>query len=109
MTEIEKAYIAGIIDGEGSIMLQKFHSNQFPSPCVSIASTTLKLLEWIVNVTNVGVITPKKNYNPQKHKDCYSYVVKYDDAINLIRDIYPYLVIESKKKRAELIIKFSPF
>lgn len=45
MIEIEKAYIARIIDGEGSIMLQKFHSNQLPSPCVSIVSTTLKLLD----------------------------------------------------------------
>lgn len=71
MIEIEKAYIARIIDGEGSIMLQKFHSNQLPSPCVSIASTTL---EWIVNITNVGVIKRNKNYNPQKHKDCYSYI-----------------------------------
>jgi hypothetical protein len=41
MTELEKAYIAGIIDGEGSIMLQNFHNNEYPSPCVSIASTTL--------------------------------------------------------------------
>ncbi len=40
MTEIEKAYIAGIIDGEGSIILQRFHTNQYPAPCVSIASAT---------------------------------------------------------------------
>lgn len=64
MTEIEKSYIAGIIDGEGSIMLQKFHNNQFPAPYVSIASTTLELL----------------------------------------KSVYPYLVIYSKKKRANLII-----
>ena len=41
MTETEKAYIAGIIDGEGSIILQKFHKKEYPSLCVSIASTTL--------------------------------------------------------------------
>ena len=33
MTETEKAYIAGIIDGEGSIMLQKIHKNEHPAPC----------------------------------------------------------------------------
>lgn len=27
MTEIEKAYIAAIIDGEGGIMLQRLHNN----------------------------------------------------------------------------------
>ncbi|MDV4151809.1 hypothetical protein R0131_13355 [Clostridium sp. AL.422] len=47
MTNTEISYIAGIIDGEGSIMLQKFHSNEFPAPCVSIASTSLELLTWI--------------------------------------------------------------
>ena len=102
--EVEKSYIAGIIDGEGSIMLQRFHKGDFPTPCVSIASTTIELLEWVKEVSGVGIIKKKKNYNCEKHKDCYSYVVKHDKAIELIKDIYPYLVIESKKKRAELIL-----
>lgn len=44
MIETEKAYIAGIIDGEGSIMLTRFHKNQYHSPCVSISSTDIELL-----------------------------------------------------------------
>ncbi len=54
MTNEQKAYIAGIIDGEGSIMLLRFHGNQFPSPCISISSTTIELLEWIKSVTKIG-------------------------------------------------------
>lgn len=45
MTETKKAYIAGIIDGKGSIMLQILNKAKNPSPCVSIHSTTLELLE----------------------------------------------------------------
>ena len=56
MKDTEKAYIAGIIDGEGSIMLQRIHSNEHPSPCVSIASTTYELLEWIKNIIGKGMI-----------------------------------------------------
>lgn len=104
MTELEKAYIAGIIDGEGSIMLQKIHSNEHPSHCLSIASTTLELLYWIKDVVGNGYIIKKKNYSIDKHKDCYSYVVRRNDAIALINDIYPYLVINTKKKRAKLIL-----
>ena len=104
MTETEKSYIAGIIDGEGSIMLQKFHINEYPAPCVSIASTTLSLLTWMKNIIGSGKIITKKNYNPDKHQNCYSYIVKYDNAIKLLEDIYPYLIIPSKKKRAELIL-----
>lgn len=104
MTDLEKAYIAGIIDGEGSIMLQRFHYNEYPSPCISIASTTHELLDWIKSVIGKGVIKQKKNYNNSKHKDCYSYILKYNDAIKLLEDIYPYLIIHSKRKRAELIL-----
>lgn len=60
---------------------------------------------FIKEVTGVGIIKRKKNYNTEKHKDCYSYVVKYDQAISLIRDIYPYLIIKSKKARAKLIVE----
>lgn len=105
MLEPEKAYIAGIIDGEGSIMLQKFHSNEFPAPCVSIASTSLELLIWIKKTVEKGIIISKKNYNPEVHKDCYSYVLRRNDAIYLIKEIYAYLNIDSKRKRAELIVK----
>ena len=105
MLETEKSYIAGIIDGEGSIMLQKFHSNEFHAPCVSIASTSLELLMWIKETIQKGTIISKKNYNPEVHKDCYSYVLKRNDAIYIIKEIYPYLIIESKRKRAELILR----
>lgn len=104
MTEIEKAYIAGIIHGEGSIMLQRFHTNQYPAPCVSIASTTIELLTWLKDTIGYGVIIKKKNYNPEKHKLSYSFVIKQNNAIKLLEDIYPYLIIESKRKRAEMII-----
>lgn len=106
MTEIEKAYIAGIIDGEGSVLLQRFHKNEFPSPCVSVASTTLELLNYLKEAVWGGVVKRKKNYNIEKHKDCYSYVIKYDMAINLLKEVYPYLIIEVKKKRAEMILKY---
>jgi len=104
MTSEEKAYIAGIIDGEGSIMLLKFHSNQFPAPCISISSTTLELLQWIKSKTNMGTISGKKNYNPEKHKNSYTYTIKYNEAIDLLIQIEPYLIIESKKKRSKLIL-----
>lgn len=104
MTETEKAYIAGIIGDEGSIMLTRFHKNQHPSPCISIASTSLELLNWIKDKTGYGNIKSKKNYNTLKHQDSYVYTVKYNDAIELLNDFAPYLVIPQKIQRAELIL-----
>jgi len=104
MKEIIKSYIAGIIDGEGSIMLISNHKNQMPSPCISISSSTLELLEWIKSKTKVGTITKKKNYNPEYHKNSYTYYIRNDKALWLLGEIYPYLVLNSKKKRAELLL-----
>lgn len=59
MTSIEKAYIAGIIDGEGSIMLLQLHNNQFPVPCISIASISYELLEWLKQTIGTGIIKSK--------------------------------------------------
>ena len=104
MLETDKAYIAGIIDGEGSIMLTKFHKNEYPSPCVSISSTDMELLKWVKNTTKIGRIINKKNYNKEKHLNSYVYRIIYNDAIKLLAEIEPYLVIEKKKSRAKFIL-----
>ena len=103
MTNIEIAYLAGIIDGEGSIMLSKYHQSEFPCPCISISSTDLELLEWVRDKIGSGRINRKKNYNINKHKTSYTYVVYYDTAIDVMNKIEPYLVIVKKKLRAKFI------
>ena len=60
MLETEKSYLAGIIDGEGSVMLTRFHKNEYPSPCISISSTDIELLEWIKILLNVERLPIKK-------------------------------------------------
>ena len=105
MTNIEIAYLAGIIDGEGSIMLSKYHHSEFPCPCISISSTDLELLEWVRDKIGSGRINRKKNYNINKHKTSYTYVVYYDTAIDVMNKIEPYLVITKKKLRAKFIIE----
>lgn len=68
-------------------MLLKFHSNQFSSPFVSISSSTMELLEWVKLKTNMGKIKGKKNYNPAKYKDSYTYIVKHVEAIQLVGEL----------------------
>lgn len=105
MREEDKAYIAGIIAGEGSIMLEKIHKNQHPSPVVSVTLTTPELLKYLKNTLGSGTITKKTNYNKEEHKDCYTFVICYDSAINLLKDTYPYLIIKTKKLLAKMIIE----
>ncbi|AYO31488.1 hypothetical protein D2962_13565 [Biomaibacter acetigenes] len=104
MTDTEKAYIAGIIDGEGSITLVKQHKNRNPSPMISVASTDLELLIWMKKTINGGTIIKKKNYNPENHLNSYVFNLTYNKALKLLQEIEPYLVIERKKQRARLLI-----
>ncbi|MBU5675456.1 hypothetical protein KQI88_03385 [Alkaliphilus sp. MSJ-5] len=46
----------------------------------------------------------EKAYIAKKHQNSFTYITKYDDAINLLKEIEPYLIITQKKLRAQLII-----
>ena len=101
----EASYVAGIIDGEGSITLTRMHEKEFRRPCISIASTDKDLLIYIQSLTD-GIINNKKNYNPEKHKDSYTlYIKKKKDVFNTLEQIYPFLRIVQKKKRALWILE----
>ncbi|GGC82109.1 hypothetical protein GCM10007216_10820 [Thalassobacillus devorans] len=43
----EAAYMAGIIDGEGSITLTRIHKNEHRRPCITISSTDKELLTYL--------------------------------------------------------------
>ena len=104
MKETDAAYIAGIIDGEGSILLTKLSRNTHRAPVVSVPSTTIELLDYLKETIGHGKITRKTNYNKEKHKDCFTYILERNQAIDLLKEVSPYLIIHSKKKRANLIL-----
>ena len=82
LTEFEKGYIAGIIDGEGSILLTRFHANEHRSPCVSVASTTKEILSFLKEKCG-GSVAVKKKY-ADHYKDSWTWSVKRDRAIELL-------------------------
>ncbi len=99
LEEVEKAYLAGIVDGEGTVTLMKHHKNETPTPSVAVANNNLKLLEWIKSIVG-GVIVSKKKYKPH-HKNSYAWSVRQDRAIRFLDEIKKYLII--KKPQADLI------
>ncbi len=99
MEEVEKAYLAGIVDGEGTVTLTKFHKNETPTPNVSVANNNLELLKWI-KIRLGGSIISKRNRKPH-HNASYAWSIKQDRAIRLLNEIKQYLII--KKPQADLI------
>lgn len=100
MEEAEKAYLAGIVDGEGTVTLMKHHKNETPTPSVSVANCNMKLLKWIKARVG-GVIVSKKKYKTY-HTDSFAWSVRQDRAIRLLGEIRGYLIV--KRPQAQLIV-----
>jgi hypothetical protein len=99
LEKIEKAYIAGIVDGEGTVTLMRHHKNETPTPYVTVANNNLPLLKWIRSRVG-GLILRKKKKEPH-HKDSYTWVVCQDRVLRFLKEIKQYLII--KRQQAELI------
>ncbi|PIU47109.1 hypothetical protein COS93_00750 [bacterium (Candidatus Gribaldobacteria) CG07_land_8_20_14_0_80_33_18] len=99
----ESAYIAALIDGEGTISLTRHNKSGYRRPEVGISNTELKLLKWIKNLIGAGQISLKRSHN-KKHAMCYTYKICNRQAFNLLAQISSYLRTY-KRKRAKLILK----
>ncbi|MBL1458401.1 MAG: LAGLIDADG family homing endonuclease [Methylophaga sp.] len=97
------AYIAGLIDGEGTVTLCRKHKNENRQLAVSISSTEKYLLEYVLEVVGTGKITTKKTVKTH-HSPSFTYAIYNRQALNLLTQISPYLRTY-KKHRSQLILK----
>jgi hypothetical protein len=56
----DAAYIAGLIDGEGTVTLSRRHANEQRHLVVSIANTDRALLEFVLATVGAGKVTAKR-------------------------------------------------
>lgn len=86
----EAAYIAGLIDGEGTVTLSRKHRNENRQLVVSISNTELRLLEFVLHKVGAGKITNKKTYSA-KHTPSMTYTISNRQGLDLLKQICPYL------------------
>ncbi len=98
----EAAYIAGIIDGEGTISLTRKHRGEHRQLMVSISSTEPPLLKYVLKVIGAGRITNKCTYR-DNHTPSVTYAISNRQALAVLEQVRPYLKTY-KVKRAELIL-----
>ncbi len=68
ISEVDAAYIAGLIDGEGTITLTRKHRDENRQLAVSISNTEKGLLEYVLDRVGAGKITGKRitrTHHPQ--------------------------------------------
>lgn len=109
LTAEQAAYIAGILDGEGSITISKKNDHTGMRrgvcyrPCVSVANTNELLLLWLQATTGLGGISSKAPSNP-RHRQAWKWSVWSQQARQLLEVVSPYLLL--KREQAELVLDF---
>jgi len=104
LKDTDCAYIAGIIDGEGTITLTRFSSDaRWRVPIVSVSSTIREILEFLRGCCG-GAIASRRSREAH-HKPSWSWKLERLRAVTLCERILPYLREPEKRYRAELLIE----
>ena len=102
LSGVEAAYLAALIDGEGTVTLSHIHAGQMRYLVVSICNNERPIIEWVQSVTGVGHITGKRKYSA-KHGENFTWRVASRRALCLLEMITPFM-LGYKRLRAELAL-----
>lgn len=115
MNKLQRAYLAGLIDGEGYIGLlkvKKGNKKVFSSsrdylycPVFKLCMTYKELVEHYYNSYGGCFETRKMSDKNPNWKDSYTWTVRNLGCLDLLKEVYPYL--KTKRKEVEILIKFS--
>jgi len=112
LTDFEKGYLAGLLDGEGTISVYKNTEKRigrkrsklgFTLGChIRISNTNVELLRKVSEITGGKIYLSSKNNRKKK-----VYVCQINDKakiVEILEQLFPFLI--EKKKRASKIIEF---
>ncbi len=103
LTAPDAAYIAGLIDGEGTITLTRKHRHENRQLAVTISNTDKQLLDFVLSTIGAGKITRKRTTRAN-HTPSFTYALYNRQALTLLEQIHRYLRTY-KAERAALILR----
>ncbi|MCA9476377.1 MAG: LAGLIDADG family homing endonuclease [Nitrospira sp.] len=90
LSPLEAGYLAGLIDGEGTITLSRRNLNKHRALVITISSTELSILKYVQAITGVGKITNKR-ITKANHTPSFTYQVANRQALYILKQIADYL------------------
>lgn len=99
----EAAYLAGLIDGEGTVTLCGKHAGEMRHLVVSISNTELRILEFAQVSVGAGKLTRKRT-SKVHHTPSYAYSLWNRQALALLGQVEPYMQ-SCKRDRARLALR----
>jgi len=110
LNDLERGYVAGIIDGEGSIILafgrERFNLGWKISPKISVQNIDLRLLEWLRDHIGGSVYSqPITRTGHHGKKPIWSYTLSGMENIRfLLEQNLPLLIV--KREHAEIMLRY---
>lgn len=98
MTEVELAYVAGWLEGEGTFLLVR---GRYPR--VVGGSTDLDTLENLQRITGVGSIYEQPRHPDRRKTIWYWHVVPFNDAATLMRLLEPHMMSRRAAKIRKIL------
>ena len=98
----QAAYLAGLIDGEGTVTLTRMHPRENQRLVVSISNNDVTLLLFVKTAIGAGKITTKRTYS-ERHARSFTYQISSRQALDVLRQVAP-LLKTYKAKRAKLAL-----
>lgn len=108
-TVAELAYLAGIIDGEGSVYIGNFSSNpktgtKYYQTNIEVTNTDLQLMDWLLNTFGGRNYTYTAKQTPHNsRRTSYRWIATGERVTHLCELLLPYVIV--KKPQIEIMIK----
>jgi hypothetical protein len=96
------AYVAGLIDGEGTVTLTRLHRNENRRLVVCVSNNEVAILHFLLTAIGAGKITGKRTYH-DRHRASFTYQISSRQALALLHQTIPYM-ISYKALRARLAL-----
>jgi hypothetical protein len=108
MKETDKAWLAGFIDGEGHIGMQRgsIHGKKYYGVRIQITQTNREVLEHVCAITGVNRIKSAHRAS-ENQAEAWGWSCDTADTVSILGEIIPYLV--RKKEVAILAVEFAEF
>jgi intein/homing endonuclease len=96
MTKGERMWLAGLFDGEGSIIFYKSLSKH---DCIriSITNTVKELMDKVQEIIGIGNIYARPIPENPKHNRCWHWQCHGGNARIILRQILPWLIVKKEK------------
>ena len=102
LSTVDAAYIAGLIDGEGTVSLLRKHKQDNRQLVVSVSNTERPVLDYLLATIGAGKITGKRTYAVQ-HTPSFTYAITNRQALELLRQVASFLRTY-KAQRADMLL-----